>query len=150
MSPFVTELPEDDAKILRDKGNEYGTTTGRARRVGWLDLVQVRQAARVSGLTDIAVTKLDILSGYDTVRVCAAYDIDGVIHREMPASLEKIRRAKPVYEFLPGWSDIPKNPTYDTLSATLRDYLRYIEEHTGCRASIISTGPRRDETIVRA
>ncbi len=142
VSPFVTELEENEANILRDKGNEYGTTTGRPRRVGWLDLVQVRQSVRLSGLTEIALTKLDILAGYKEIPICTAYDIDGVRYTEMLASLEKMRRAKPIYTTLPGWKNFSKN------DSALQAYIDCVEKETGCRVSLISYGPRREETIL--
>ena len=108
-SPLPTELHDDEANILREKGSEYGTTTGRPRRVGWLDLVQVRQAVRVNGLTEIALTKLDILNGFTELPVCIEYNINGKIVKEMPASLSQFRDAQPVYQVLPGWDDLPNN-----------------------------------------
>lgn len=155
-SPFITELPEDEAKALRDKGNEYGTTTGRPRRVGWLDLVQIRQAVRVSGVTDLAIMKLDILAGFPEIKVCVAYDINGERVEEMPASLTKLRIAKPIYETLPGWSDMNDeqitefvNKGYDTLPANMKKYIEFIENHVGVKATIISIGPKRSQTILR-
>ena len=106
-SPLPSEIDGNEAESLREKGGEYGTTTGRPRRVGWLDLVQVRQAVRVNGLTEIALTKLDVLNGFDTIKVCVAYDIDGDQVMEMPASLTQYRMAKPIYESLPGWENLP-------------------------------------------
>ena len=108
-SPLPTELHGDDAHTLREKGSEYGTTTGRPRRVGWLDLVQVRQAVRVNGLTEIALTKLDILNGFKKLPICIEYDINGKRIKEMPASLSQFRHAKPIYNTLPGWEELPNN-----------------------------------------
>ena len=102
-SPLPSEMHGNEAEALREKGGEYGTTTGRPRRVGWLDLVQVRQAVRVNGLTEIALTKLDVLSGFESIKVCVSYDVNGENILEMPASLSQYRLAKPVYESLPGW-----------------------------------------------
>ncbi len=155
-SPFITELPENEAKALRDKGNEYGTTTGRPRRVGWLDLVQVRQAVRVSGITELAIMKLDILAGFPEIKVCVAYDIDGERIEEMPASLTKLRKAKPIYEILPGWpelseiecNDFVKN-NFEALPENMKKYIEFIEQAVGCKASIISLGPKRSQTIIR-
>ena len=104
-----SEIIGNDAETLRKKGAEYGTTTGRPRRVGWLDLVQVRQAVRVNGLTEIALTKLDILSGIKKIPVCIAYDINGKEIKEMPASLSDYRDARPLYKNLPGWDELPNN-----------------------------------------
>ena len=108
-SPLPSEIHGDEANSLREKGGEYGTTTGRPRRVGWLDLVQVRQAVRVNGLTEIALTKLDVLSGFNKLPVCVAYDVDGDQIKEMPASLTHYRKAQPIYEILPGWDDFSEN-----------------------------------------
>ena len=151
-SPLPTELHDDEANTLREKGSEYGTTTGRPRRVGWLDLVQVRQAVRVNGLTEIALTKLDILNGFTKLPVCIEYNINGKIVKEMPASLSQFRDAQPVYEVLPGWGDLPNNiwdKGYDALPQTLKDYISYIEKQVECKITIVSVGPQRHETIIR-
>ncbi len=154
-SPFTTELEEEQAKELRDKGQEYGTTTGRPRRVGWLDLVQLRQTVRTSGLTDLALMKLDILAGMPEIKVCTAYDVNDENITEMPASLTKIRNAKPIYETLPGWEEF--NPQicadivsrgYDALQENAKKFIEYIENQINCPITIISFGPRRDQTIV--
>ena len=156
ISPFVTELADEEAKELRDKGNEYGTTTGRPRRVGWFDVVQVRQAVRVSGITDLCITKLDILSGFKELKVCVAYDVDGERLEEFPASLTKLRKATPIYETLPGWGDITDEEIinmieagYDALPENMRKYIEFIEAKLECKASIISVGPKRSQTILR-
>ena len=151
-SPLPTELHDDEANTLREKGSEYGTTTGRPRRVGWLDLVQVRQAVRVNGLTEIALTKLDILNGFTKLPVCIEYNINGKIVKEMPASLSQFRDAQPVYQVLPGWDDLPNNiwdKGYDALPQTLKDYISYIEKQVECKITIVSVGPQRHETIIR-
>ena len=151
-SPLPSEIHGDEAIALRDKGGEYGTTTGRPRRVGWLDLVQVRQAVRVNGLTEIALTKLDVLNGFKELPVCVAYDVDGERITEMPASLTQYRNAKPVYETLPGWGELPEDVLekgYDALPETLKDYIAFIEKEVDCPVKIISIGPQRHETIIR-
>ena len=151
-SPLPSEIHGNDAKSLRDKGGEYGTTTGRPRRVGWLDLVQVRQAVRVNGLTEIALTKLDILNGFDVLPVCVAYDVGGKRINEMPASLTEYRNAKPIYESLKGWSNLPENiwnKGFDAMPQTLKDYIAFIEHEVGCPVKIVSVGPQRHETIIR-
>jgi len=151
-SPLPSEIHGDEAKSLRDKGGEYGTTTGRPRRVGWLDLVQVRQAVRVNGLTEIALTKLDILNGFDKLPICVAYDVGGKRIAEMPASLTEYRNAKPIYETLLGWGDLPKNiwdKGYDAMPQTLKDYIAFIEREVDCHVKIVSVGPQRHETIIR-
>ena len=151
-SPLPSEIHGKEAKSLRDKGGEYGTTTGRPRRVGWLDLVQVRQAVRVNGLTEIALTKLDVLSGFKELPVCVAYDVDGERITEMPASLTQYRNAKPVFSTLPGWEDLSDNVLekgYDALPDTLKDYIAFIEREVDCPVKIVSIGPQRHETIIR-
>ena len=151
-SPLPSEIHGDEANSLREKGGEYGTTTGRPRRVGWLDLVQVRQAVRVNGLTEIALTKLDVLNGFNKLPVCVAYDVDGDQIKEMPASLTHYRKAQPIYEILPGWGDLSENiwdKGYDALPQTLKDYIGFIEQEVDCPVKIISVGPQRHETIIR-
>jgi len=151
-SPLPTEIHGDDAQSLREKGGEYGTTTGRPRRVGWLDLVQVRQAVRVNGLTEIALTKLDVLNGFDELPVCRAYNVEGTRITEMPASLSAYRKAEPIYETLAGWGELPENildKGYGALPQTLKHYIDFIEGEVDCPVKIISVGPQRHETIIR-
>ncbi len=151
-SPLPSEIIGNDAETLRERGAEYGTTTGRPRRVGWLDLVQVRQAVRVNGLTEIALTKLDILSGIKKIPVCIAYDINGKEIKEMPASLSDYRDARPLYKILPGWDELPNNvweTGFDSLPKSMKDYIQYIEEEVECFVKIVSVGPQRHETILR-
>jgi len=114
--------------------------------------VQVRQAVRVNGLTEIALTKLDVLNGFNELPVCVAYDVDGARITEMPASLTQYRKAKPIYETLQGWSDLPENiwdQGYDELPQTLKDYIDFIEREVDCPVKIVSVGPQRHETIIR-
>tara|TARA_S200000501_G_scaffold129376_1_gene122249 strand:- start:98 stop:1387 length:1290 start_codon:yes stop_codon:yes gene_type:complete len=151
-SPLPSELNGVEAETLRDKGGEYGTTTGRPRRVGWLDLVQVRQAVRTNGLTEIVLTKLDILSGFEEIPVCYAYKVKNKIITEMPASLSDFRNAKPIYKNLKGWSELTPDMIekgFSALPQTLRDYVKYIENQINCKITIISMGPQRHETILR-
>ncbi len=156
VSPLPSELPEAEAKLLRDKGSEYGTTTGRPRRVAWLDLVQVRQSVRMSALTDIAITKLDILGGYKKIPVCVAYSINGKRVTEMPASLSQLRVAKPIYKMLPGWGDMDHKTVdqlakkgYKALPPTIKNYIQFIEKEVHCPVNIISFGSDRHHTIER-
>ena len=151
-SPLPSEIHGNDADSLRNKGGEYGTTTGRPRRVGWLDLVQVRQAVRVNGLTEIALTKLDVLNGFDKIKICIAYDINGDKVLEMPASLTKYRQARAIYETLDGWENLPDKiweKGFDALPETLKKYISFIEEQVSCPVKIVSVGPQRHETIIR-
>ena len=152
IGPLPTELPVEQGDYLRKKGKEYGTTTGRPRRVGWLDLVQVRQAVRVNGLTEIALTKLDILSENGDLSVCTSYNINDQQEQEMPASLYKFRSAEPVYQTLPGWgklSDDMAEKGYDSLPKNLKHYVKFIEDQVSCPVTIISIGPERHQTIIR-
>ena len=152
IGPLPTELPAEQGNYLRKKGKEYGTTTGRPRRVGWLDLVQVRQAVRVNGLTEIALTKLDILSDNGDLSVCTSYNINDQQEQEMPASLYKFRSAEPVYQTLPGWgklSDDMAEKGYDSLPKNLKHYVKFIEDQVSCPVTIISIGPERHQTIIR-
>ena len=151
-SPLPTELQNDTGDLIRENGGEYGTTTGRPRRIGWLDLVQVRQAVRVNGLTEIALTKLDVLNNIDEILVCNAYKIGNRDVFEMPASLTDYRNANPIYDKLKGWGDIPGNiwdKGFDQLPIEIKDYISFIEERIDCKVTILSVGPQRHETIIR-
>ena len=147
--PFPTELHDDAGEHLRKVGAEYGTTTGRPRRCGWFDAVIARYAARVNGVTDFVLTKLDVLTGLEKVPVCVAYEVDGVRHDEMPVNQSDFHHAVPVYEELPGWwEDISGARTLADLPANARAYVTAIEQMAGARISAIGVGPGRDETVV--
>ncbi len=151
-SPLPTELKDKTADYIRESGGEYGTTTGRPRRIGWLDLVQVRQAVRVNGLTEIALTKLDVLNNIDELMICNSYKIDDREIYEIPASLSEYRIAKPIYQKLKGWKDIPDNiwdKGFDKLPREIKEYISFIEERVNCNVTIVSVGPQRHETIIR-
>ena len=148
--PFVTELEGASGEFLRSRGNEFGTTTGRPRRCGWLDAVVARYAVMVNGIDAIALTKMDVLDTLDEIRVCVAYRIDGRERRELPATVEELARAEPVYRTLPGWnSDTVGTVDFDRLPAAARAYVAAIEEEIGAPVAIVSSGPRREETILR-
>ncbi|HEX5427685.1 MAG TPA: adenylosuccinate synthase [Pedococcus sp.] len=148
--PFPTELFDDMGEFLRKTGAEYGTTTGRPRRCGWVDTVVGRYATRINGVTDFVITKLDVLTGLDKVPVCVAYDIDGVRHEEMPVNQTDFHHAKPVYEELDGWwEDISKCRSFEELPANAQAYVVRLEELIGARVSAIGVGPGRDEIISR-
>jgi adenylosuccinate synthase len=148
--PFPTELLDDSGEFLRKTGAEYGTTTGRPRRCGWMDTVVGRYATRVNGVTDFLVTKLDVLTGLEQVPVCVAYDVGGVRFDEMPMSQSDFHHAKPIYELLPGWfEDITACRTFEELPANARAYIQRVEELIGSRISAIGVGPGRDEIIER-
>ena len=146
--PFPTELFDADGDRLRDIGHEYGTTTGRPRRCGWYDSVISRYAARVNGVTDFVLTKLDVLTGWERVPVCVAYEVDGIRFDEMPMSQSDFHHAKPILEYLPGWTeDLTSARSFDDLPATARAYVNAVEEMSGAQISAIGVGPGRDEVI---
>ncbi len=148
--PFPTELHDDMGEHLRKMGGEYGTTTGRPRRCGWFDAVIGRYSVRVNGITDLVVTKLDILSGLETVPICVGYEIDGERTDEMPMTQTGFHHAIPVYEYHPGWwEDISKARSYDDLPDNARRYIERLEELCGARVSMIGVGPGREENVVR-
>ncbi|SHE51067.1 MULTISPECIES: adenylosuccinate synthase [Caloramator] len=147
--PFPTELFDEMGDYIREKGFEYGTTTGRARRCGWLDLVILKYAVRISGLTSLAITKLDTLANIDKIKVCVGYELDGNVIDYFPASLDDLDRCKPIYKEFDGWdSSVEKAKTFDDLHENAKKYLRFIEEYTDTRVSIVSVGPNRSQTIV--
>jgi adenylosuccinate synthase len=146
--PFPTELFDEDGERLRANGHEFGTTTGRPRRCGWYDAVISRYAARINGVTDFVLTKLDVLTGWEQVPVCVAYEVDGKRFDEMPMSQSDFHHAKPVLEYLPGWSeDISGARTFDDLPANAQQYVRGVEEMSGAPVSAVGVGPGRDEII---
>ena len=148
--PFPTELFDDNGQHLRKVGHEYGTTTGRERRCGWFDAVVGRYAVRLNGITDLVITKLDVLTGLETVPICVAYEIDGVRHDDMPTTQTAYHHAKPVYEELPGWwEDISKARSWEDLPANARRYIERVEELCGTRVSVVGVGPGRDENVIR-
>lgn len=147
--PFPTELFDEIGDYIREKGFEYGTTTGRARRCGWLDLVILKYAARISGLTSLAITKIDTLAGLEKIKVCTGYEFEGRVIENFPASLEDLAKCKPIYEDFDGWDEsIQRAKTYEDLPENAKKYLEFIEEYTGVRISIVSVGPERENTIV--
>ncbi|MFE5480267.1 adenylosuccinate synthase [Nocardia sp. NPDC055165] len=148
--PFPTELFDNFGEFLAKNGGEVGVTTGRARRCGWFDAVISRYATRVNGVTDYFLTKLDVLSGLDTVPICVAYEIDGKRVEQMPTTQTEFHHAKPIYEELPGWwEDISHARTFEELPANAQAYVLRLEELSGARISCIGVGPGRDQTIVR-
>ena len=148
--PFPTELHDEVGDRLREIGGEFGTTTGRPRRIGWLDTVIGRYATRVNGVTDFVITKLDNLDTFDEIPVCVAYDIDGERVEEMPENQTDFHHAKPIYEMLPGWNaDITGCRTFEDLPENAQRYIEFVERQIGARVSVIGVGPGRDEVIVR-
>jgi adenylosuccinate synthase len=147
--PFPTELFDENGAHISKVGAEFGTTTGRARRCGWFDAVVARYAVRVNGITDLVVTKLDVLSGLERVPICVGYEVDGTVVDEMPMTQTAFHHAKPVYEDLPGWwEDISKCRTLDELPDNARRYVERIEEVSGARVSVVGVGPGRDENVI--
>ena len=147
--PFPGELLDDVGEKIRQDGAEFGTTTGRPRRCGWFDALVVEQAARVNALTDVVLTKLDVLTGWPQLPVVVAYDVQGVRHRGMPMTQTDVHHAVPVYEYLPGWTeDISGCRSFDELPATCQAYVRRLEELIGVRISSIGVGPGREQSIV--
>jgi len=147
--PFPTELLDDTGEKLRQIGGEFGATTGRPRRCGWFDAMVIRYAVRVNGLTGIALTKLDVLSGFDTVKVCTGYTYNGKALETLPSRLEIFEKCQPVYEELPGWSqDITGASSFEELPPNAQSYVRRLEELAGCQIVMVSVGPRRDQSIV--
>ncbi len=148
--PFVTELFDETGDEIRNKGHEFGTTTGRPRRCGWLDLVMVKYAARVNGLTAISLMLLDVLTGFEEIKVCVGYEYNGEKIEHYPADLEVLENCKPVYKTFKGWSeDISNCNNYDNLPKEAKDYIKFIEEFTGVDVKIVSVGPKRSQTMIR-
>lgn len=146
--PFVTELNDETGQWIREKGFEYGATTGRPRRCGWLDLLVVKHAAMMNGLTDIVLTKIDVLSGLEKLYVCTGYEINGKLYNYIPSDQADVAKAKPVYKVLEGWKeDITKIDSFDALPKACQEYIHFIEEFTGVRISMVSVGPDRVNNI---
>ncbi|NDE40249.1 MAG: adenylosuccinate synthase, partial [Actinobacteria bacterium] len=146
--PFPTELFDEDGEKLRTIGGEVGVTTGRARRCGWFDAPIARYAVRVNGLTDLFLTKLDVLTGWEKIPVCVAYEIDGKRVEELPSSQSDFHHAKPIYEYLPGWSEsISKARKLSDLPTNALAYVKYLEKVSGAPITSVGVGPGRDETI---
>ena len=147
--PFVTELLDETGENLRQKGAEFGATTGRPRRCGWLDLPVVKQAVRINGLTEVAITKIDVLSGLKEIPVCVAYEINGKQYDTVPASLKDYAAAKPVYKVFKGWEeDISNISKFEDLPETCQEYVKFIEEYTGTPVALVSVSPEREGNII--
>ena len=149
MGPFPTELLDEIGDRLQVKGAEFGSTTGRRRRCGWLDAVILKNAVRLNGVTGLAITKLDVLDGLESLSICTHYEYQGRRMDVFPASLKVLAESRPVYETLPGWTEtISGIKSFNRLPRSAKIYLRRIEELTGVPIDIISVGPDRDQTIV--
>lgn len=146
--PFPTELIDATGDLIRETGQEFGVTTGRPRRCGWLDIVILKYAVRINGLSKIALTKLDVLSQLPVIRICTGYRVDGRLIEEYPHDLDTFSKCEPVYEEMPGWQkDIGDARSFEDLPLKARDYVRRVEELAGVEAAIIAVGPKRDQTI---
>ena len=147
--PFPTELLDEDGQRLGERGHEFGTTTGRKRRCGWFDAVLVRQTCAQSGVSGIALTKLDVLDGFETLKICTGYELDGEVLDHLSTAADHQARAKPVYEEMPGWSESTEGArSWADLPAAAIKYVRRVEELIGCPVAMLSTSPERDDTIL--
>ena len=148
--PFPTEDKAEIGNALREKGGEFGATTGRPRRCGWLDLVALKFSTRINGMGAIALTKLDVLTGFDEIKICTAYKMDGKEVADFSSNVEFLEEVEPVYTVMKGWSeDISSCRSFEDLPQTAQKYVRFIEEKTGVPVSLIGVGPGREETILR-
>ena len=148
--PFVTELLDETGDRIREIGHEYGTTTGRPRRCGWLDLVVLKYSAMINGFTSISLMLLDVLSDFDTLKICTAYRIDGKETQDFPASLDQLAKAEPVYTEMEGFSgDITEVTSFDELPENAKKYIKAIEDFINVPVRIVSVGPKRSQTIIR-
>ena len=146
--PFPTELADETGAAIRELAQEFGVTTGRPRRVGWFDAVAARYSAQVNGYTSLVLTRLDVLDGFHPLKVCTAYELDGEVVRDLPGGASALERSRPIYEEHPGWDSPTASATrFEDLPQGAVSYVRRLEELVGCRIDIISTGPRRHETI---
>lgn len=148
--PFPTELLDDTGEELRKKGHEFGATTGRPRRCGWLDLVALKYACRINGINELTLTKMDVMDGFDEIKVCTSYKVNGVETGVFPLSLDEIENVEPVYTTMPGWEkDISGMTSWNELPETAKTYIEFVEDYLKVKFTIISTGPKRKETIIR-
>lgn len=146
--PFPTELKDDIGTLLRDQGHEYGSTTGRERRCGWLDLVALKYAIRINGITNIAFMKIDVLSGLKEIKVCTGYEIDGKVTDEFPISVDGLESIKPVYKTLPGWEeDLSKLTSLEALPKNAKDYIQFVSNELATPIDVVSVGPGREQTL---
>jgi adenylosuccinate synthase len=146
--PFPTELLDQTGEMLRQVGAEFGATTGRPRRCGWFDSFLVRYSALINGIDTVAITKLDVLSAFDEIKVCTGYELEGKALKSFPTDVDRLSRVTPVYETLPGWkTDITKCQSYSDLPDETKEYLLFLTKHAGIKIQIISIGPKREQTF---
>jgi adenylosuccinate synthase len=148
LGPFPTELLDDDGEQLRKIGAEFGATTGRPRRCGWFDAFLLNYSKMINGIERVAITKLDVLSHFDNIKVCVGYEINGKRLKSFPTNENQMMKVTPIYESLPGWkSELSNLTSYDQLPSEAKDYLQFISQQSGFEISMISVGPKRDQTI---
>jgi adenylosuccinate synthase len=148
--PFPTELKDEVGERMRQRGREFGATTGRPRRCGWLDIPLLKDAIRLNGITGIALTKLDVLSEFETIKICTSYQYGGQRYEEVPSQIKVLQEREPAYEEIPGWkADLRDIRNFEDLPPRARDYVRHIEDLTGTEVILVSVGERREETILR-
>jgi adenylosuccinate synthase len=146
--PFPTELKDEIGDHIRNRGQEFGTTTGRPRRCGWLDAAVIKYSADISGIHSFALTRLDILDGLEKIKLCVGYKYQGAVLNEFPASLKVLAQCEPIYEEMPGWKeDTSKVQSYDALPENAKAYIGRVSKISGVKFSIVSVGPKRDQTI---
>jgi adenylosuccinate synthase len=146
--PFPTELTDEVGEAIVDRGHEFGTNTGRRRRPGWIDAVMLRHAVRLNSLSEIAITKLDVLDAFDEVKVCVAYEVDGQRIEHLPDNQSVLHRVTPVYETFPGWgTDISSSTEPGQLPARARDYVSFLEAQVGVPIRLVGVGPGRDQYV---
>jgi len=145
--PFPTEMEEELGEKVRHIGQEFGTTTGRARRVGWIDLVQLKNAQQLNQFSELILTKIDVLSGMENIKLCVGYTLNGKPFNQVPADIENFRQLVPVYETLPGWGSLPEQLQVDELPQPLLNFIQKIEKVVGTRVTLISYGPDRNQTL---
>ena len=147
--PFPSELHDDNGQRLGERGHEFGTTTGRKRRCGWFDAALLRQTCATSGITGICLTKLDVLDGFETLKICVAYDLDGKRLDYLPTAADQQARCVPIYENIPGWSESTEGArSWNDLPAAAIKYVRRVEELIDCPVALVSTSPEREDTIL--
>ncbi len=146
--PFPTELKTEVGQKLRDIGQEYGATTGRERRCGWIDLVALKYAIRINGITNISLMKIDVLSGFDEIKICTKYKINGELHEDYPIAVDELNEAEPIYESMPGWSeDLTKLQSFDDVPEACKKYIQFLQDEIETPIDIVSVGPGREQTL---